>query len=68
MNTKLCLCMLCVSYISGRKESMPLACLVYNLVEDLKSHLGTGTIATFGATMDHFLSRLSQNDKKKAIK
>jgi len=50
-------------------KEIPLACTVYNLLEDLRFYLRAGaTKTTFGTETDQCLSKLSDAEKKKTIK
>ena len=50
-------------------KDTPLACTVYNTLEDLCSYLKSGTTkSTFGQETDRLMSKLTQAEKKKMIK
>lgn len=54
---------------SLEKSSTPLACTVYNTLEDLKSYLEAGTTKTsFGPKTDAMLDKLSPSARRKAVK
>ena len=54
---------------SLEERKRPLACLVYNLLEDLRSYLCAGsTKENFGTNTDLCLSKFSQPEKKKHLK
>ena len=50
-------------------SNTPLACSVFNTLEDLRSYLLAGVSKTwFGEETDRYLSRLGQSEKRKMIK
>ena len=50
-------------------KGSPLACIMYNMLEDLCSYLRAGmSKTTFGEQTDHSLSQLSVEKKRKHIK
>ena len=50
-------------------KETPLACTVYNLLEDLRSYLRAGcTKTTFGTETDCLLAKLSEPERRKQIK
>lgn len=54
---------------SLEKSGTPLACTVYNTMEDLKAHLRAGTSRTsFGPKTDQYLEALPVSERRKAIK
>ena len=51
------------------EKGSPLACTVYNMLEDLRSYLRAGiSKKTFGEQTDRLLSQLSVEEKRKHIK
>ena len=47
----------------------PLACTVYNLLEDMRAYLVEGTRRdSFGTETDRFLSKLSHEDRRQAVR
>ena len=47
----------------------PLACSVFNMMEDLRSYLLTGTTKEqFGEETDRLLAKLGQTERKKMVK
>ena len=59
--------MTCLTHLEEKKT--PLACSLYNFMEDLKSYLSAGaTKISFVVKMDQCLSKLPQNERKKTIK
>ena len=54
---------------SLESQSTPLACLVYNRLEDLRSYLKAGISKTsFGEETDRLLAKFSADEKKKHVK
>ena len=59
--------MTCLTLLEEKKT--PLACSLYNFIEDLKSYLSAGaTKISFGVETDQRLSKWPQNERKKTIK
>ena len=59
--------MTCLTHLEEKKT--PLACSIYNFMEDLKYYLSAGvTKISFGVETDQCLSKLPQNERKKTIK
>ena len=62
-----CQCLMTVLTMLEAKGS-PLACTVYNLLEDLRSYLRAGVSRTsFGEETDHLLDKLPNEKKKKQM-
>ena len=50
-------------------KETPLACTIYNLLEDLRSYLRAScTMTTFGTETDRLLAKLSEPERRKQIK
>ena len=53
---------------SLQETKCSLACVVHNMIEDVKQYLHSGTLkSTFGVETDHLLSRLENAEKERVI-